>query len=124
MNAHKRHFVQVWRRWDAMFKRADKGDVTMEKILMAEYFRSLGHLSPMGLEALTEMLKQRVTFFPTIKECMDIINVKPLSGDWGNPFIGVHPELYDYAAAPVLPWQHPRAQISANAPMIQDHSDE
>lgn len=90
----KRHFLQVFRRWEAVFKRADRGDEQSEKWLIAEYFRSLSHLSPEGLEALTDQLKRRCTFFPTIRECLGIINVAPLSGDWGNPFINRRPALY------------------------------
>ena len=77
-----------------MFKRADSGSIEQDKWLIAEYFKSLGHLSPEGLDALTDQLKRRCTFFPTIRECLDIINVAPLSGEWGNPFINRRPALY------------------------------
>lgn len=90
----KRHFLQVFRRWEALFKRADRGDEQAEKWFIAEYYKSLGHLSHDGLEALTEQLKCRCTFFPTIKECLEIINVPQLSGQWGNPFINRSPALY------------------------------
>ena len=80
----KRHFLETFRRWEALFKRADRGDVQAEKWLIADYFKSLGHLSPEGLEALTDELKVRCTFFPSIKECLDITNPKQF--DYGNPF--------------------------------------
>ena len=82
--ARKKHFLQVFRRWEMLFKRADKGDVQAEKWLIADYFKSLGHLSPHGLECLTDVLKEKCTFFPTIKECLEITNPKQF--DYGNPF--------------------------------------
>lgn len=83
-NARKRHFLQTFRRWEALFKRADRGDVQAEKWLIADYYKSLGHLSPEGLEALTDVLKAQCTFFPTIKECLEITHPKQF--DYGNPF--------------------------------------
>ena len=85
--ARKKHFLQVFRRWEMLFKRADKGDVQAEKWLIADYFKSLGHLSPEGLERLTDVLKEQCTFFPTIKECLEITNPKQF--DYGNPFYGL-----------------------------------
>ncbi len=82
--AHKRHFLQTFRRWEALFKRADRGDIQAEKWLIADYFKSLGHLSPDGLEALTDVLKEQCTFFPTIRECLEVL--KPKVGDYGSPF--------------------------------------
>lgn len=82
--ARKKHFLQVFRRWEALFKRADRGDVQAEKWLIADYFKSLGHLSAEGLEALTDELKRRCVFFPTIKECLEITH--PGRYDFGNPF--------------------------------------
>jgi hypothetical protein len=82
--AHKRHFLTVFRRWEALFKRADRGDIQADKWFIAEYYKSLGHLSQNGLEALTEELKERCTFFPTIKECLAII--RPSRFDYANPF--------------------------------------
>lgn len=83
-NAHKRHFLQTFRRWEALFKRADRGDVQAEKWLIADYYKSLGFLSPVGLEALTDVLKERYTFFPTIRECLEI--TRPKADDFGSPF--------------------------------------
>lgn len=74
----------MFRRWEALFKRADRGDVQAEKWIIADYFKSLGHLSAEGLEALTEELKARCVFFPTIKECLEI--TRPGRYDFGNPF--------------------------------------
>lgn len=82
--ARKRCFLEVFRRWEILFKRADRGDVQAEKWLIADYFKSLGHLSPEGLEALTDELKARCTFFPTIKECLEIIN--PSRYSYESPF--------------------------------------
>lgn len=82
--AHKRHFLQTFRRWESLFKRADKGDLQAEKWLIADYYKSLGHLSPEGLDALTDELKERCTFFPTIRECLEIM--KPKQFDYGNRF--------------------------------------
>lgn len=83
-NARKRYFLHVFRRWEALFKRADRGDIQAEKWLIADYFKSLGHLSAEGLEALTDELKKTCIFFPTIKECLEITN--PGRYDFGNPF--------------------------------------
>lgn len=82
--ARKKHFLQTFRRWEALFKRADRGDVQAEKWLIADYYKSLSHLSEVGLEALTDELKKRCTFFPTIRECLEITN--PGKHDYGNPF--------------------------------------
>ncbi len=102
--ALKRHFLQVFRRWEAVFKRADRGDEVAEKWLVAQYFKALGHLSPAGLEALSEQLMRKNTFFPTIRECLEIINVPQLSGQWGNPFINRPAALYqDQHAALAAP---------------------
>lgn len=83
----KRHFLSVMLRWQSLFKRADSGSIEADKWLLAEYFKSLGHLSPAGLDALTEELKTRCTFFPTIKECIEVI--RPARHSYGNPFYGV-----------------------------------
>jgi hypothetical protein len=82
--ARKKHFLQIFRRWEMLFKRADKGDVQAEKWLIADYFKSLGHLSPDGLELLTDELKKVCTFFPSVKECLEITN--PKQYDYGSPF--------------------------------------
>lgn len=99
----RRHFLQVFRRWEALFKRADRGDEQAEKWFIAEYFKSLGHLSPAGLEALTDQLKKRCTFFPSIKECLEIVHVPQLSGQWGNPFVNRSPALYVETRAALAP---------------------
>ena len=92
-NDRKRHFLEVFRRWEALFKRADRGDVQAEKWLIAEYFDSLGHLSPQGLEVLTKLLKAKCTFFPTIRECLDAMAADRY--DWAHPFrAGGAPALY------------------------------
>jgi len=82
----KRVFLETFRRWEVLFKRSDKGDVQAAKWLIAEYFDSLGHLSPKGLNELTRQLKERCIFFPTIHECLKVINAHRY--DWGNPFAG------------------------------------
>lgn len=83
-NAHKRQFLQVFRRWEALFKRSDRGDIQAEKWLIADYYKSLAFLSADGLEVLTDELKRRCTFFPTIRECLEI--TQPGAYDYGNPF--------------------------------------
>lgn len=80
----KRHFLTVFNRWTVLFKRVDNASLDAEKWLIAEYFKSIGHLSPRGLEALTEELKRRCTFFPTIREILEII--EPPRYAYGNPF--------------------------------------
>lgn len=86
--AHKRYFLQVFRRWEALFKRADRGDVQAEKWLIADYYKSLCHLSPAGMEALTDVLKERCTFFPTIRECLEAMKAGPY--DYGHRFYRMH----------------------------------
>lgn len=94
----RKHFLTVFRRWEALFKRSDRGDVQAEKWLIAEYYDSLKHLSPAGLEALTKQLKERCTFFPTIKECLEVTRCGKY--EWGNPFHNPKPALF-VSAAPV-----------------------
>ena len=69
--AHKRAFLETFRRWEILFKRKDGGSVEAEKWLIAEYYDSLKHLSPEGFAALTRILKEECTFFPTIRECLE-----------------------------------------------------
>ena len=95
----KKHFLQVFRRWEALFKRADRGDIQAEKWLIADYFKSLGHLSPEGLEALTDELKAKCIFFPTIRECLEIMNPKRF--DYASKFYGLkHLGDKSFLAAP------------------------
>lgn len=84
--AHKRKFLETFRRWEILFKRKDSGDVQAEKWLIAEYYDSLKHLSAEGFDVLTRELKEHCVFFPSIKECLDL--TRP-SGryDWGHPFV-------------------------------------
>jgi hypothetical protein len=67
---HRRHFIDTFTRWEALFKRRD-GDEAAEQWLVAEYFDSLRHLSASEMDALTAALKRSCTFFPSIKECLD-----------------------------------------------------
>lgn len=83
-NDHKRKFLQTFRRWEILFKRKDGGDVEAEKWLIAEYYDSLRHLTPEGFDTLTRLLKERCTFFPTIRECIDLTRCGP--HDYGHPF--------------------------------------
>lgn len=53
-----------------LFKRRD-GDEAAEQWLIAEYYDSLRHLSRSDLDVLTGKLKRSVTFFPSIRECLD-----------------------------------------------------
>lgn len=91
--AHKRAFLETFRRWEALFKRKDSGDLQADKWLIAEYYDSLGHLSPDGLQTLTRLLKANCTFFPSIKECLDLM--RPASRyDWGHPFLNRPAHLF------------------------------
>jgi hypothetical protein len=72
-----------------LFRRKDTGDTQADKWLIAEYYDSLGHLSPEGMNTLTRMLKESCTFFPSIKECLDLMRPKDRY-DWGHPFLAVH----------------------------------
>lgn len=67
-----------------LFKRKDS-DVQSDKWLIAEYYKSLGHLTPMGFDKLTDLLKETCIFFPTIRECLEAVTCKDRY-DWGHPF--------------------------------------
>lgn len=85
---HKRAFLETFRRWEVLFKRKDTGDAQADKWLIAEYYDSLGHLSAEGFQTLTRMLKENCVFFPSIKECLDLM--KPRDHyDWRHPFLDV-----------------------------------
>ena len=86
-NAHKRHFLQTFRRWSILFKRKESS-VEDDKWLVAEYYKSLGHLSAAGLEKLTDVLKEKHVFFPSIKECLDATKCDKY--DWAHPFRSLH----------------------------------
>ena len=86
---HKRAFLETFRRWEVLFKRKDAGDMQAEKWLIAEYYDSLGHLSLEGMNVLTRMLKENCTFFPTIRECLELMRPKDRY-DWGHPFLSVY----------------------------------
>lgn len=86
-------FLDEFERWTRIFKSKDGGDVQAAKWLIAEYYDSLGHLSADGLQTLTRLLKENCTFFPSIKECLDLM--RPASRyDWGHPFLGKPERLY------------------------------
>lgn len=113
-NYHKRAFFRHYRLWAVIFKSKD-GDINEERWLVAEYYKSLSHLSEEGFERLTERLKATCTFFPTIRECLDLI--KPASQyDWGHPFLNA-PQMFRSKSDQVQ-------QIAAQpkAVMIEDHS--
>lgn len=108
----KKHFLQVFRRWEALFKRADRGDIQAEKWLIADYYKSLGHLSPEGLEALTDELKAKCIFFPAIKECLEIMNPKRF--DYASKFYGLkHLGEKSFLAEPETPNNRIASQIEA-----------
>jgi len=117
---HKRAFLEMFRRWEVLFKRKDSGDTQADKWLIAEYYDSLGHLSVEGMSTLTRMLKEHCTFFPSVKECLDLMRPKDRY-DWGHPFLSVHngrpsPLL---ASAP-----SPRALAMQSAPRLTDERGE
>jgi len=113
---HKRKFLETFQRWDILFKRKDGRSIEAEKWLIAEYYDSLKHLSPEGLDVLTKMLKENCTFFPTIKECLDLI--KPADQyDWGHPFLKRPPHLFQPNSA--------RAELQAERRLeIEDQTGE
>jgi len=94
-----------------LFKRKDTGDTEAAKWLIAEYYASLGHLSAEGLRTLTDMLKERCTFFPTIKECLDLMRPKDRY-DYGHPFLNSPPRLFA-GRLPAVTYQ----------PQLADHSE-
>jgi len=85
---HKRAFLREYRRWAMLFRGKDTGDTESEKWLIAEYYESLRHLSEEGFAELTKLLKANCTFFPTIRECLDLMKPRDRY-DWGHPFLAV-----------------------------------
>lgn len=85
--------MEMFRRWEVLFKRKDSGNEQADRWMIAEYYDSLGHLSADGLTALTRLLKENCTFFPTIKECLDLMRPKDRY-DWGHPFNGRPAHLF------------------------------
>ena len=121
-NERKWNFLMVFRRWEALFKRADRGDIQAEKWLIADYFKSLGHLSPEGLEALTDELKAKCIFFPTIRECLEIMNPKRF--DYASKFYGLkHLGDKSVLAAPEKPNHRIISQIE-NERFLTSDGDE
>lgn len=59
---------------------------------MAEYFESLGHLSAEGFKALTNELKERCIFFPTVRECLEITRPGPY--DFRNTFCARKADMF------------------------------
>ena len=108
----KRHFLTVMLRWQAIFKRADSGSIENDKWLLAEYYKSLGHLTERGLDTLTEELKTRCTFFPSIKECLETIN--PPRYSYSNPFYGGSD-----GRKPALLFERPAQQQISRATALQ-----
>lgn len=100
---HKRAFLQMFRRWEILFKRKDS-DEPAAKWLVAEYYKSLGQLSPAGFEALTECLKERCTFFPTIRECIELI--RPPKYSYASPFYSAPAMFLTGSSIPALSDQH------------------
>ena len=62
-----------------MSQRPSQAEMT---IMMEEYYLALGNLSPDGMRELTDQLKAKHKWFPSISECMELITPKAYS----NPF--------------------------------------
>lgn len=104
---HRRKFLETFRRWEILFKRKDGRSIEDEKWLIAEYYDSLKHLSPDGLDYLTKLLKETCTFFPTVRECLDLTKTRG-PYDYTSPFAH-RPELFAATAG--------QAQITARTPL-------
>lgn len=109
---HKRAFLETFRRWEVLFKRKDTGDTHADKWLIAEYYDSLGHLSPDGMQALTRLLKENCTFFPSIRECLALMRPRDRY-DWGHPFLGAGGRV----PAALLAGNPSRRSIAHSAPL-------
>jgi hypothetical protein len=114
-SGHKRAFVREYQRWALLFRCKDTGDTESEKWLIAEYYESLQYLSEEGFVELTKLLKANCTFFPTIRECLDLMKPKDRY-DWGHPFLAAHngtatPLLRNSPSPSVLAMQN-RAQLT------------
>lgn len=101
--------METFQRWTVLFKRADR-DVESDKWLIAEYYDSLGHLSPEGLTMLTKRLKEKHTFFPTIAECLSVITPAGRY-DWGHPFLNAPKMFQAPASAPRLDYRNAAATM-------------
>ncbi len=91
-----------------LFKRKD-GDVQSDKWLIAEYYKSLNHLTPEGFDKLTDILKETCIFFPTIRECLEAVTCKDRY-DWDHPFRG-NPTTLVRRAPPPMRIAAPAKQI-------------
>lgn len=110
---HRRKFLETFQRWEILFKRKDGRSVEAEKWLIAEYYDSLKFLSEEGLDVLTKRLKEECTFFPTVKECLDM--TKAGQYDFGHPF-------YDKPARLFRPADPVRAIGTDERHRIEDRS--
>lgn len=117
---HKRVFLETFRRWEILFKRKDTGDTQADKWLIAEYYDSLGHLSADGLNTLTRLLKENCVFFPSIKECLDLMRPKDRY-DWGHPFLNRPAHLFIAAPSRAAIAAERVAQITG--PASDGHED-
>lgn len=82
-NARKRVFLKTFRRWEMLFRRRD-GDIDSDRWLIAEYYRALGHLPEYWLDKLTDALIRQCTFFPSIAECLKLMECGRY--DYGHDF--------------------------------------
>jgi hypothetical protein len=111
--AHRRKFLETFRRWELLFKRKDNGDVEAEKWLISEYYDSLRHLTAEGFDTLTRMLKERCTFFPTIRECIELTRCAPT--DYGHPFYRAN-HLPSTQKTPLIAGSQPKTRHLLDAP--------
>lgn len=75
------HLVETLRLWRAMLPSKARDDVSGELVLRG-YQMMLGNLSKQALDALTAMVLDQCTFFPTIAEIRQIMAKESYS----NPF--------------------------------------
>lgn len=98
-------FAKFIRLWNAMLpKRA--GDDLGGELMAKGYHRMLGHLSPVEMGWLTEMVLDECKWFPTVAECKEMMGRK----SYTNQFYRASPDLIGSDAW----WQAHRLERAAD----------
>lgn len=82
MAKRRKTFTEWMVRWGAIFAMSQRPSQAEMTIMMEEYYLALGNLSPDGMRELTDQLKAKCKWFPSIAECLELITPK----SYQNPF--------------------------------------